>query len=107
MIKMKPEIHESSFVAKSAVIIGDVKIGKNCGVYPYAVIRGDQNSIRIDDGSNVQDCCVIHTNKDYKITIGKNVSLGHGSIVHGANVEDNVIVGMHATVMNGCKIGNG
>jgi len=104
---MKPEIHESSFIAKSAVIIGDVKIGKNCGVFPNAVIRGDQNSIRIDDGSNVQDCCVIHTNKDYKVEIGKNVSLGHGSIIHGAIIEENVIVGMNATVMNGCRIKKG
>ena len=56
---MKPEIHKSSFVAETAVIIGDVKIGKNCGVFPNAVLRGDQNSIKIDDGSNIQDCCVI------------------------------------------------
>ena len=104
---MKPEINESSFIAKTAVIIGDVKIGKNCGVFPNAVIRGDQNSIRIDDGSNVQDCCVIHTNNEYKVEIGKNVSLGHGSIVHGAIIEENVIIGMNATVMNGCRIRNG
>jgi len=104
---MKPEIHESSFIAKTAVIIGDVKIGKNCGVFPNAVIRGDQNSIKIDDGSNVQDCCVIHTNNEYKVEIGKNVSLGHGSIVHGAIIEENVIIGMNATVMNGCRIRNG
>jgi carbonic anhydrase/acetyltransferase-like protein (isoleucine patch superfamily) len=107
MVKMKPEIHKSSFVAKTAVIIGDVRIGKNCGVFPNAVIRGDQNTIEIDDGSNVQDCCVIHTNKEYKVKIGKNVSIGHGAIIHGATIEDNVIIGMNATVMNGCKIRNG
>ena len=104
---MKPEIHKSSFVAKTAIIIGDVKIGKNCGIFPYAVIRGDQNSIKIGDGSNVQDCCVIHTNEKYAVKIGKNVSIGHGAIIHGAAIEDNVIIGMNATVMNGCKIGNG
>ncbi len=104
---MKPEIHKSSFVAKTAVIIGDVKIGKNCGIFPNAVIRGDQNTIEIDDGSNVQDCCVIHTNKEYLVKIGKNVSIGHGAIIHGAIIEDNVIIGMNATVMNGCKIRSG
>lgn len=104
---MKPEVHKSSFVAKTAIIIGDVKIGENCGVYPYAVIRGDQNSIRIDNGSNVQDCCVIHVNSEHKVKIGKNVSIGHGAIIHGATIEDNVIIGMNATVMNGCKIGSG
>jgi len=107
MIKMKPEIHKSSFIAKTAVIIGDVKIGKECGVYPYAVIRGDENSIKIDDGSNVQDCCVIHVNKNYSVKIGKNVSIGHCAIIHGATIEDNVIIGMHATVMNGCVIKSG
>ena len=104
---MRPEIHKSSFVAKTAVIIGDVKIGKNCGIFPNAVIRGDQNIIKIDDGSNVQDCCVIHTNEEYPVRIGKNVSIGHGAIIHGAIIEDNVIIGMNATVMNGCRIGNG
>ena len=104
---MRPEIHNSSFVANTAVIIGDVKIGKNCGVFPYAVIRGDQNSIRINDGSNVQDCCVIHVNNEFKADIGKNVSIGHGAIIHGATIEDDVIIGMHATIMNGCKIGSG
>ena len=104
---MKPEIHKSSFVAKTAIITGDVKIGKNCGIFPNAVIRGDQNSINIDDGSNVQDCCVIHTNEKYAVKIGKNVSIGHGAIIHGANIEDNVIIGMNATLMNGCRISSG
>jgi len=104
---MKPQIHKSSFIAKTAVIIGDVKIGKNCGVFPNAVIRGDQNLINMDEGSNVQDCAVIHVNSEHKATIGKNVSIGHSSVIHGAHIEDNVIVGMNATLMNGCKIGKG
>jgi len=104
---MKPEIHKSSFVAKTAIITGDVKIGKNCGIFPNAVIRGDQNSIKIDDGSNVQDCCVIHTNEKYAVKIGKNVSVGHGAIIHGSIIEDNVIIGMNATLMNGCRISSG
>ena len=102
-----PTIHKSSFIAPSAVIIGDVTIGKNCGIYPHAVIRGDENSIKIDDGTNVQDCCVIHVNDQYKVEIGKNVSIGHSSMIHGAVIEDECLIGIHATVLNGAKIGSG
>jgi len=104
---MTPKIDKSSFVASSAVILGNVKIGKNCGIFPQAVIRGDQNEINIGEGSNVQDCAVIHTDSEHKVNIGKNVSIGHGAIVHGATIQDNVIVGMHATLMNGSIIGKG
>ena len=104
---MKPEVHSSSFIAETSVIIGNVKIGKNCGVFPYAVIRGDQNRIVIDDGSNVQDCCVIHCDKDHNVSIGKNVSIGHCAMIHGATIDDDCIIGIHATVLNGAKIGKG
>ncbi len=101
------QIDKTTFIASTAVIIGNVTIGKDCGVFPHAVIRGDQNSIVIGDGSNVQDCCVIHTDKEHDVCIGKNVSLGHCSMIHGAYLEDNVLVGIHATVLNGAKIGTG
>ena len=104
---IKPQVHKSSFVHKSAVIIGNVKIGKNCGVFPCAVIRGDENSIEIGDGSNVQDNCIIHVNATHKTIIGKNVSVGHGSMVHGATVEDDCIIGINATVLDGAKICRG
>ena len=104
---MITEIHKSSFVAESAIIIGDVKIGKNCGVFPNAVIRGDQNSIIIGDGTNIHDCCVIHTDKEHKVKIGKNVSIGHGAIVHGATIEDNCLIGIHATILNGARVAKG
>ena len=102
-----PTIHSSSYVARSAVIIGDVTIGKHCGVFPHAVIRGDQNHITIDDGSNVQDCCVIHTDKDHHVEIGKNVSIGHCAMIHGAVIEDECLIGIHATVLNGARIRRG
>ena len=104
---MKPEIDKTSYVAKTAVIIGDVAIGKNCGIFPNAVIRGDQNTIEIEDGSNVQDCCVIHTDKKHKVKIGKSVSIGHGAIVHGAIIEDDCLIGMNVTILNGAKLGRG
>ncbi len=104
---MIPKIDKTCFVDESAVIIGDVEIKEKCGVFPSAVIRGDQNKITIDEGSNVQDCAVIHTDTKHKVKIGKNVSIGHSAIVHGATIDDNVIIGMNATIMNGAKIGKG
>ncbi|MDH7507525.1 MAG: gamma carbonic anhydrase family protein [Candidatus Thermoplasmatota archaeon] len=100
-------IHKSSFVAKNAVIIGNVKIGKNCGIYPCAVIRGDQNSIEIGDGTNIQDGCVIHCDKENNVIIGKNVTIGHCAMIHGAIIEDNCLIGIHATVLNGAKVRKG
>jgi len=104
---MKPQVHDSCFVHKTAVIIGDVTIGENSGIWPNAVIRGDQNSISIGKNSNVQDCCVIHIDDVNQTQIGNNVSLGHGAVVHGATIEDNVIVGMKAVVLNGSVVGQG
>jgi len=100
-------IDKTSFIASTAVIIGDVTIGKQCGIYPHAVLRGDQNSIEIGDGSNVQDCCVIHVNSEHSVTIGKNVSIGHLAMIHGATIEDDCLIGINATVLNGARIGSG
>jgi len=104
---MKPEIDKSTFVDKSAVLIGNVKIGKKCGVFPNAVIRGDQNLIEIGDGSNVQDCCVIHCDKIHSVKIGKKVSIGHCAMIHGATIKDECLIGIHATILNGSIIGSG
>ena len=102
-----PNIDKSSYIAKSSVIIGNVTIGKNCGVYPNAVIRGDQNTILIGDGSNVQDCCVIHVDKEHCTVIGKNVSIGHSAVVHGAQIDDDCLIGINSTILNGAKISSG
>jgi len=104
---MKPEIHKTSYVDKTAVILGEVNIGKNCGIFPNSVIRGDQNTIEIGDGSNIQDCCVLHVNTEYKIVIGKNVSIGHGAIVHGATIEDDCLIGINSTILDGAIIKKG
>jgi len=104
---MKPNIHPSCFIAPGAAIIGDVTIEKGCSVWFGAVIRGDLNSVRIGEGSNIQDHAVIHVSSSYPMIMGKNVSLAHGSIVHGARIGDNTIIGMNATVLNGAEIGPG
>jgi len=101
------DMHSSTYIDETAIILGNVSIGKQCGIYPQAVIRGDENSISIQDGSNIQDCCIIHVDEDHSVTIGKQVSLGHGSIVHGATIEDTCIIGMHATVLNGAIVKKG
>ena len=102
-----PSISKKSFVHPTAVIIGNVHISDNCGVFPHAVLRGDQNSIHIQEGSNIQDGCVIHVDEDNPAVIGKNVSIGHLAMVHGATIEENCIIGIHATVLNGAVIKKG
>jgi len=101
------EVGEGTYIAKTSRIIGKVKIGKKCSIWENAVIRGDLNSIEIGDGSNIQDCCVLHVSPEHGIKIGRNVSIGHGSIIHGATIEDNCIIGINATILDGCKIGEG
>ena len=102
-----PKIHKSSFIAPNAVIIGNVTIGENCGVFPNAVIRGDENSIVIGDGSNIQDCCIIHTDTEHQVKIGKNVTIGHAAMIHGATILNDCLIGIHATVLNGARINRG
>lgn len=97
-------INEHNYVATTASIIGNVKLGIGCSVWEHAVIRGDLNSIEIGDGSNIQDCCIIHASPECGVSIGKNVSVGHAAIVHGAKVEDDCIIGMNATVLDGAHI---
>ena len=86
-------------------IIGDVKIGENSSVWYNAVIRGDRGPIVIGKNSNVQDNCVIHCADDLITSLGDNVSIGHGAILHGCEIHDNVVIGMNATVLNGAIIG--
>jgi len=102
---MAKKISDTAFLAQGSVIVGDVTIGENVGVWYNAVIRGDANTITIGDNSNIQDCCVIHANENQPVVLGKNVSLGHGVIVHSAIIHDNVLVGMGSTVMDGAEIG--
>ncbi len=87
-----------------AKIIGDVTLGKNVSVWYNAVIRADHEPVDIDDNSNVQDNCVIHVTEGYPVKIGKNVSIGHGAIIHGCTIEDDVLIGMGAIILNGAKI---
>src|SRR5215210_1636788 len=102
-----PEWDEGCFIAPNCTIVGDVKMGSECSVWFNTVIRGDVNSIRLGDKVNVQDGAVIHcTFKRSKTIIGNNVSIGHNAIVHGCTVQDNVLIGMGAIVMDNAEIGS-
>lgn len=98
---VSPEWGSDCFIAPNATIVGDVIMGKNCSVWFNAVIRGDVNSIRIGDESNIQDGAVVHaTYLKAATTIGNRVSVGHNAIVHGCTLNDHVLVGMGAIVMD-------
>ncbi len=101
-----PNIPEDCYIAENATIVGDVVLGRECSIWFNAVVRGDVNSIRMGDRVNVQDGACIHcTYQKTKTIIGNNVSIGHHAIVHGCTVEDNVLIGMGAIVMDNVHIG--
>jgi carbonic anhydrase/acetyltransferase-like protein (isoleucine patch superfamily) len=98
---IEPTIGEDCFLADNAVVIGDVTMGKDCSVWWSAVIRGDVNAIRIGDRVNIQDGAVIHcTYEKSETIIGNDVSIGHNAIVHGCTIEDEVLIGMGAIIMD-------
>ncbi|MDE3183935.1 MAG: gamma carbonic anhydrase family protein [Bacteroidota bacterium] len=103
---INPSWGNNCFIAPNATLCGDVIMGDDCSVWFNAVIRGDVNSILMGDKVNVQDGAIIHcTYLKSKTIIGNNVSIGHNAIVHGCVIEDNVLVGMGAIIMDHAKIG--
>ena len=102
----KPVIDKSAFVHKEATIIGNVIIGKNVYIGPGASLRGDWGQITIEDGCNVQDNCTIHIFPGKDVLLKKNAHIGHGAIIHGANIGRNSLVGMNAVVMDDANIGD-
>lgn len=104
---LSPAFGHNCFIAPNATIVGDVIMGDDCSVWFNAVIRGDVNSIRIANKVNVQDGVIIHcTYQKTKTIIGNNVSIGHNAIVHGCTVQDNVLIGMGAIIMDNVEIGS-
>lgn len=103
-----PQLGANCYVADNATIVGDVTCGADCTIWFNAVVRGDVNSIRIGDKTNIQDGVVIHCTYQKAATIiGSRVSIGHKAIVHGATVEDDVLIGMGAIVMDRAVVGAG
>lgn len=99
------KIHPSVFIAQNATVVGNVSIGRESSVWFGAIIRGDSAPIVIGDGTNVQDHVVIHADADAPAKIGSRVTIGHGAIVHGAIVRDDVLVGIGAIILNRAHIG--
>jgi carbonic anhydrase/acetyltransferase-like protein (isoleucine patch superfamily) len=103
-----PQIPASCYVDFSAQILGDVTLGERSSVWMNAVLRGDVHSIRVGSCSNVQDCAVLHGQRNhYPVIVGDWVTIGHNATVHGCVVEDEVVIGIGAVVLNNCRIGSG
>ncbi len=101
-----PVIHESAFIHPQATVTGHVIIGRDVYVGPGAAIRGDFGKIIIGDGSNVQENCTIHMFPGVTVTLGENCHIGHGAIIHGATLGNNILVGMNSVVMDDVTIGD-
>ena len=100
---------ENTFLAETAVLVGDVTVGRDCSIWYNAVLRGDVNTITIGDRTNIQDGVVIHTLFDgskhpSQTHIGNDVSVGHNAVIHGAIIEDNCLIGMGATVLDNAVV---
>ena len=103
-----PVIGDGCYIDVSAQVIGDVTLGNHSSVWMNAVLRGDVNSIRVGANSNVQDCAVLHGQRNlYSVNVGDWVTIGHNATVHGCVVEDACLIGMGVTILNNCRIGEG
>ncbi|MDJ0317269.1 gamma carbonic anhydrase family protein [Arthrobacter antibioticus] len=102
-----PMVHESAFVAHTAVIIGKASLGTDSSAFYGVVMRADTNSITVGDGSNLQDNVVLHADPGFPTRVGSGVSVGHSAVIHGCTIEDDCLIGMSATIMNGAVIGAG
>jgi len=101
-----PVVHESSYVHPLAAVTGNVIIGKYCYIGPGAAIRGDWGQIILEDGVNVQENCTIHMFPGKSITLKESAHIGHGAIIHGANLGKNCLIGMNAVIMDDAEIGD-
>ncbi len=102
-----PKIDDDAFVAPTAVVVGAVTMGPNSSIWYGAVARADAETIEIGADSNVQDGCTLHSDPGYPHVVGQKVTVGHRVVLHGARVEDEVLIGMGSVVMNGAHIGSG
>lgn len=98
-----PQIDPNAFVAPSVFLSGDVRIGKYSSIWPGVVARGDVNYISVGECSNVQDLCCLHVADNNPCIIGDYVTIGHSACIHGCEIEDHVLIGMHSTILTGAK----
>lgn len=101
----KPEVDDNAWVAPNATVVGAVRIGAGASIWYGAVLRADNEPITIGERSNVQDNCSFHVDVGAPVTLGAGVSVGHNAVIHGATVQDNVLIGMGAIIMNRVVVG--
>ena len=104
---LQPRLGEGCWLAPGARVFGDVELGAFVSVWPNSVLRADYAPIRVGRETNIQDCCVLHVDVDIPLNIGERVIVGHSAILHGCTIEDEVLIGMGAKVLNGARIGRG
>lgn len=102
-----PQVDPGAFVAPGAVVVGDVTIAAGAGIWYATVVRADTSPVVIGEDTNIQDGSVLHADPDHPLTVGRRVTVGHRVVLHGATVEDDVLIGMGSVVMNGARIGTG
>jgi carbonic anhydrase/acetyltransferase-like protein (isoleucine patch superfamily) len=102
-----PKIDDDAFVAPTAVVVGAVTMGPRSSIWYGAVARADTETIDIGAGSNVQDGCTLHCDPGFPLVLGRDVTVGHRVVLHGARIDDEVLIGMGSVVMNGAHIGSG
>lgn len=102
----EPYISSSAFVAENSTVAGRCSIGEDCSIWYNAVLRADVNEIIVRKGTNLQDGCVVHCDKDFRTEIGEYVTVGHKAIIHGCTIGSNCIVGMGSTILDGAVIGD-
>jgi carbonic anhydrase/acetyltransferase-like protein (isoleucine patch superfamily) len=102
-----PTISPGAYVAPGAVLIGDVTVGDESSIWYNVVLRADQELIVVGRCTNVQDNCVVHGDPGQPAVIGDHVTIGHSAVIHGATVEDDVLIGINATILNGAVVGRG
>ncbi|MFC8453775.1 gamma carbonic anhydrase family protein [Kitasatospora sp. NPDC057223] len=104
---LAPEVDPSAFVAPNAVVVGAVTVAGGVSIWYGAVLRGDSGPITVGAGTNIQDNCTLHADPGFALVLGERISVGHNAVLHGCTVEDDVLVGMGATVLNGALVGAG
>ncbi|MBN1822942.1 MAG: gamma carbonic anhydrase family protein [Endomicrobiales bacterium] len=103
----KPKAHSSAYISPHALVIGQVMLSEDVSVWPGCVLRGDVEGIVVREGSNLQDGVLVHTNYDLPVLVGRNVTVGHGAVLHGCKIGDNCLIGINAVVLDGAVVEDG
>ena len=104
--EFRPQVADDTWIAPDANVIGDVVVEAGASIWFCATLRGDNETIHVGAGTNIQENCVLHTDMGFPLIIGANCTIGHKVMLHGCSIGNNTLIGMGATVLNGAKIGN-